>query len=283
MKIVICLSVLLWAPLSEASLLKSALPFPDWLRDFTGLTEWPGLDPPYIPLDFINFAAIEPSSNHKIGECNNILPNSCSFDCSNCVSTEDIFNCPKLSQTFDDGPSAFTLKLINNLKTPSTFFTLGTQIVKYPEIYKQAMAKGNVMASHSWSHKYLPELTNEEIIAQIEWSVWAMNATGHHLPKYFRPPYGGLDNRVRSIVKQFGMTNVLWNFDTHDWKILLGQRKVSDILKDITNHKSAGNGLILEHDHSSQTVNVGIDINKILDGQLTVPQCVGGVNYLRTF
>ena len=29
-------------------------PFPEWLTEFTNLTQWPGIDPPYIPLDYIN-------------------------------------------------------------------------------------------------------------------------------------------------------------------------------------------------------------------------------------
>lgn len=262
----------------------SVTPFPKWLTEFTGLKTWPGIDPPYIPLDFIDFSKIEPAAQHLLGECAN-LGDTCSFDCSNCVAPDDIFTCPKLSQTFDDGPTPNTVKLINNLRSPSTFFTLGVNVVKHPNIYKQTMAKGNVMGSHTWSHKFLPSLSNEAIIAQLEWSIWAMNATGNHLPKWFRPPYGGLDNRVRSIVRQFGMSNVLWNYDTTDWQMLSGGKTLGQVLKDIGNYylRNPTGGLILEHDHSLQTVDVGIEINKQISSQLTVPQCVGGNDYLKTF
>lgn len=265
------------------------LPFPQWLSDFTGLTEWPGLDPPYIPLDFVKFdTSFVPQ--HTQAQCE-AVPNTgdvCLFDCHNCVSHEDVYLCPQLSQTFDDGPSLATPKLLRMFKaagTRTTLFTIGLNVVRFPEIYRRASDEGHIMASHTWSHKFLPSLTNEQIVAQIQWLVWAMNATSGHLPKWFRPPYGGIDNRVRVILRQFGMQAVLWDFDTFDWKLLSGQRSEADIFNDVNTFKAKlGNrGLILEHDSMAQTVNVGIKLNQRLGKQLTVPECVGGIDYIKVF
>lgn len=267
------------------------LPFPSWLTEFTGLTEWPGLDPPYIPLDFINFDLI-PSDieRHEATKCDGLKNDfeTCSFDCFNCVAFDDVYSCPTLSQTFDDGPSPSTLKLLKKLQSKSTFFTLGLNIIQHPDIYRETVDKGHVIGSHTWSHKFLPELSNEQIISQIEWSIWAMNATCGHLPKWFRPPYGGLDNRVRAIIRQFGMQNVVWDFDTFDWKLISDgsknhEREIYDNLKNFKLKKN-NRGLILEHDVFLKTVDVGIEIDKILGpNQLTVPECVGGRNYLKEF
>jgi chitin deacetylase len=196
-----------------------------------------------------------------------------------------------LTQTFDDGPTVYTNTLIKHLKRPATFFTLGLNIVKHPDVYRDTVAKGHVMGSHTWSHKYLPSLTNEEIVAQLEWSIWAMNATSNHLPKWFRPPYGGLDNRVRAIVRQFGMQSVLWDFDTFDWKLLLDENSKEtheqQIYRDLSKYKidKANTGIILEHDHSAKTVAVAIKIDQeILNhSQMTVAQCAKGVDYIRNF
>lgn len=160
--------------------------------------------------------------------------------------------------------------------------------MQYPDVYRQIVRAKHVVGSHTWSHKFLPSLSNEEIVAQIEWSIWAMNATGGHIPKWFRPPYGGVDNRVRSIIHQFGMQSVLWDFDTFDWKLLdLGHgRDEAEIYRDVTKFKLAKNnrGLILEHDAVMRTVNIGIEVNKLVGPlQLTVPQCVGGIDYIKQF
>lgn len=267
------------------------LPFPSWLTDMTGLREWPGMDPPYIPLDFIDLKGLPGLKPYQQGQCDiNLREQSCSFDCFNCVSYDDVYTCPVLSQTFDDGPSEETPQLLEQLTTKSTFFTLGVQTIRFPEAYRDAVKRGHVMGSHTWSHKFLPSLTNEQIVAQLEWSVWSMNATSGHLPKWFRPPFGGLDNRVRSIVRKFGMQSVLWDFDTFDWKLLESgtSRTEGEIVADLTKFKvEKGNrGLILEHDAVKRTVDVGIALNHgVLAGnmQMTVPECVGGIKYIKEF
>lgn len=268
----------------------STLEFPKWLKDLTGMTDWPGADPPYIPMDFIDFTKVPDVVQHNQDQCDAIR-GQCSFDCFHCVTSDEVYTCPQLTQTFDDGPSLYTLNLLNKLRQPVTFFTLGINVVKYPEIYKLSMSKGHVMGSHTWSHKYLPSLSNEQIVSQIQWSVWAMNVTGNHLPKWFRPPYGGLDNRVRAIVRQFGMQSVLWNFDTFDWKLLLEDGKAArhelQIFSDLKKFQklNKNQGILLEHDHSLKTVEVAIKIDKqvLNHKQMTVPQCVGGIDYIRKF
>lgn len=269
------------------------VPFPKWLAEFTGLNEWPGFDPPYIPLDFINLNSVPKFKAHVQGECDPLsIHASCSFDCNNCVSYDDIYTCSTLSQTFDDGPSIATLKLLEHLPHPTTFFTLGVNVIRYPEIYKEAVSKGHIMGSHTWSHKFLPALTNQQVVAQIEWSIWAMNATSGHLPKWFRPPYGGVDDRIRSIVRQFGMQSVLWDFDTNDWKLLnyqpeSGTTTELEIYRDLKKFKAERQrGLILEHDVAWKTVDVAIEINnRILHDvvQQTVPQCARGKDYIKVF
>ncbi|OBA21820.1 hypothetical protein METBIDRAFT_77384 [Metschnikowia bicuspidata var. bicuspidata NRRL YB-4993] len=269
------------------------LPFPEWLSELTGLSNWPGVDPPYIPLDFVDFSVIPgelESWVHTQGSCQSIenTADVCSFDCWACATEEDVVTCPVLSQTFDDGPSPFTLDLIDKLETPVTFFTIGINVVRFPHVYRKTANKGHIMASHTWSHKFLPSLTNEEIIAQIEWSVWAMNATQHHLPKWFRPPYGGIDNRIRSILHHFGMQAVLWDFDSLDWALAAGQGKeteeeLHERLLDFS-EKRNNKGLILEHDSFEKTVNIGKGLYELVGSdQLTVPQCVEGIDYIKTW
>ncbi|CCE65331.1 hypothetical protein TPHA_0K01980 [Tetrapisispora phaffii CBS 4417] len=268
-------------------------PFPQWLADFTGLSEWPGLNPPYIPLDFIDFNKIPNIPRYGQSECNSrrkqLLNNKdvCSFDCDACVEKDDIFTCPKLSQTFDDGPSFATESLLNHIKNKSTFFNLGINIINFPSIYQKMMDRGHLIGTHTWSHPYLPNLSNEDIIAEIEWSIWAMNATGHHLPRYFRPPYGGIDNRVRSITRQFGLQAVLWDHDTFDWRLVgsnNSRHTERDIYKSVINWIRKKTGLILEHDGAFKTVEIAKNIYDLIGpDQLNVAECVGGTPYLKTF
>lgn len=269
----------------DVDIQKIRQPFPNWLENFTKLNQWPGKEPPYIPLDFIDFKKIPNIPIRQPGTCPTTRT-QCSFDCFKCISYDDVYTCPKLSQTFDDGPSKHTLNLLNNIDSKSTFFTLGLNVVKNPDIYKEIKDRGHLLGSHTWSHKFLPSLTNEQIIAQFEWSIWAMNATGNHLPKWYRPPYGGIDDRVRAIARMFGMQAVLWDNDSFDWQMESKPRKRSkkQILNDIKVMKRKGKGIILEHDVFKSTTDLGIEINEIIGSdQLTVAQCVDGLNYVKEF
>lgn len=287
--------VLVFTPLDtpEAFALEDPLPFPLWLSDFTGLTSWPGMEPPYIPLDYIDFSKIPEGLDdwiHTQGNCNPEYNHKgvCSFDCWACVLPEDVMSCPVLSQTFDDGPSPFTLDLILKIDIPVTFFTIGVNVVRFPQVYRKTASKGHVMASHTWSHKFLPSLSNKDIIAQLQWSLWAMNATHGHIPKWFRPPYGGIDNRVRSILNQFGMQAVLWDFDSLDWALASGEGKETeqDLQQRVRDFSDArGNkGLILEHDSFEKTVQIGKNLFDVVGRhQMTVSQCVEGSDYMQTW
>ncbi|QPG76776.1 hypothetical protein FOA43_004170 [Brettanomyces nanus] len=266
--------------------MSATTPFPSWLTAFTGINQWPGPDPPYIPLDFIDFSKIPNHGLRGMGVCPTTR-DSCSFDCYKCVSYDDVYTCPKLSQSFDDGPSAFTDRLLDNLNHKVTFFTLGMNVVRYPETYLKAVQKGHLMGTHTWSHKFLPSLTNEQVVAQFEWSIWAMNATAGHLPKWYRPPYGAIDDRIRVIARMFGMQAVVWDYDLFDWRMetVPPTKTKQQVLEDARRFKAQGRGgFTLEHDAYASTVDAAIEVSKIYGpDQLTAAQCVDSFDYIKQY
>jgi chitin deacetylase len=268
--------------LQESAYIQLREPFPTWLRDLTGLHDWPSEDPPYIPLSYIDLSVI-PSHipRRSLGDCRNVERTHCSFDCYRCVSSEDVVTCPVLTQTFDDGPSPSTPKLLDQLQGRTTFFSQGINVIRFPETFRQQHAQGHLMGTHTWSHANLPGLSNQEIIAQIQWSIWAMNATAGIIPIYFRPPYGALDDRVRAITRQFNLIPVFWDRDTFDWRVNDNSKTEAEVYQDVQLWRAeSSGGLILEHDSTIKTVNVGIEISKILGyRQLTVAECINGPWY----
>jgi peptidoglycan/xylan/chitin deacetylase (PgdA/CDA1 family) len=83
---------------------------------------------------------------------------------------------------------------------------------------------GHQLSVHTWSHPYLTKLTNEEIVAELGWTKQVIKDVVGVTPNTFRPPYGDIDDRVRAIAAQMGLTPVIWssvtangtttNFDT---------------------------------------------------------------------
>ena len=69
------------------------------------------------------------------------------------------------------------------------------------------------IAVHTWTHPYMTTLTNLEVVGEFGWTMQLIhNSTGGRVPRYWRPPFGDSDERVRSIAKEvFGLTTVIWN------------------------------------------------------------------------
>ena len=149
---------------------------------------------------------------------------SCDFSCYNCTRSEDISFCPiarDFGMTFDDGPSNNSIMVLDTLKqlnAKATFCVLGSQVTLYPEVLKRMYADGHTICAHTWSHRYLTSQTDEEIVAEFEWTLQAIQLVIGVRPVLARAPFGDIDDRVRAVFAKMNLTNLLWNRDTFDCK-----------------------------------------------------------------
>ncbi|CAG8437726.1 10131_t:CDS:2 [Ambispora gerdemannii] len=148
----------------------------------------------------------------------------CSWRCApKCSRSTDIESCSQIKDwgfSFDDGPSNNTLPVLDFLKSQgikATFFVIGSRVIEYPDILNKTYAAGHDIAIHTWSHTKLTTQTNEQIIAELKWTEKAIKQVIGITPKFMRPPYGDLDDRVREIIKQLNYTAILWDSDSKDW------------------------------------------------------------------
>lgn len=188
----------------------------------------------------------------------------------------DIWDAPDghIGIGFDDGPLPPSKTLYNFLQQNNqraTHFMIGVNILNNPDEFQMAFdTLDDDIAVHTWTHPYMTTLTNEEILGQFGWTMEIIhNSTGGRLPKYWRPPYGDADNRVRAIAKEvFGLTTIFWNQDTEDWSI--GESggttlsKVNASMQQwLTGPKSPGL-IILEHELSNDTVQAFMDAYPVM-------------------
>jgi len=147
-----------------------------------------------------------------------------------CRADGDIWDAPNgtLGLSFDDGPvtlAAASPLLYEFMKTNSikaTHFMIGANILTAPTEFLTAFNDlQNHIAVHTWTHRHMSSLTNEQLIADLGWCMQIIHdSTGGRVPAFWRPPYGDADNRVRAIAKEiFGLTTVIWNYDSDDWNI----------------------------------------------------------------
>ena len=128
-----------------------------------------------------------------------------------------------ISLTFDDGPHADNSpKLLDILKqhnAKATFFVMGCNASKYPELLKRMQAEGHEIGNHSWSHPHLLSLGYPEIRSELERTSQAVaDATGQS-PKVFRPPFIDTNPTLENwINKELGMKSIILSVDSLDWK-----------------------------------------------------------------
>ncbi len=79
---------------------------------------------------------------------------------------------PYIALTFDDGPHAtLTPRLLDLLaahRMKATFFVVGQCVVDHPEILRRAVREGHEIASHSWSHPNLGQMSDEAVRRELQ-------------------------------------------------------------------------------------------------------------------
>ena len=97
---------------------------------------------------------------------------------------------PIVYLTFDDGPNSHStieiLKMLEKEKIKGTFFCIGENVVKNPELYKEIIDKGHSIGNHSMSHLNGWKVTKNKYLKDIE------KASEIVKSNLFRPPYGKL-------------------------------------------------------------------------------------------
>ncbi|KAI8608424.1 hypothetical protein BC830DRAFT_1155354 [Chytriomyces sp. MP71] len=190
--------------------------------------------------------------------------------------------------SFDDGPSDSTPKLLAYLaakKIKLTFWVIGYNVLTNADILKQTYQSGHDIGIHTWSHPHLTQLSDDEVIAELVYGARSIYEVLGVWPRYFRPPYGDADGRVRKLAALVGLTSVTWSRDSQDWVYYGNTTALNTVIP--ANFRGwigsgTNNDISLEHDFASATVDVGI---KVLDMLLTagytikpLSECLGGAD-----
>jgi peptidoglycan/xylan/chitin deacetylase (PgdA/CDA1 family) len=91
-----------------------------------------------------------------------------------------------------------------NQKT--TYFQIGSQIVVNYLLTQRQYSEGHEIAVHTWSHNDLTLMSSEEVFAELSWCIYAIHSAIGQTPKFFRPPYGSINDNVRMVAAQLGLT-----------------------------------------------------------------------------
>lgn len=161
-----------------------------------------------------------------------------------------------ISITFDDGPNLeFTpkvLSLLKEYKAKATFFLIGINAEKHPDLVRQILSEGHTIGNHSYSHsKKFGFFAAEKIIVELmQTNSILKEITGKEV-KLFRPPFGVTNPNIKKALRSTGHQSIGWCKRSYDTTSI--SKEI--ILKKITANLKKGD-IILLHDSSAKTVAV---------------------------
>jgi peptidoglycan/xylan/chitin deacetylase (PgdA/CDA1 family) len=122
--------------------------------------------------------------------------------------------------TFDDGPSEYTMELLDLLKEydiKASFFMVASFAAEYPEVVKRVQEEGHLIGLHSLEHRNAmissPSYTNRDFLESMS----IFKNLGIE-PAYYRPPWGEVNLWSLMNIKINSLTKVIWNVMAEDWR-----------------------------------------------------------------
>jgi peptidoglycan/xylan/chitin deacetylase (PgdA/CDA1 family) len=137
--------------------------------------------------------------------------------------------------TFDDGPSPYSLQVLDVLRTyhvPATFFLVGVHVLEFPSVLRTEVADGNVLGNHTYDHVDLRLLSSSLARAELAQTQAVIRTATGVVPQWFRPPYDGVDARVVQLAASEGLYTVVWSVDPRDWTRPGAQAIIRGVLND---------------------------------------------------
>ena len=144
----------------------------------------------------------------------------------------------KIFLTFDDGPipevTPWVLATLRGYKAKATFFCVGANIEKHPDIFRQLISEGHSIGNHTYNHLNGWKTRTKEYLENISKCKTAIEkahqpSTVNHQP-FFRPPYG------RMKLSQYSILNTQYSLVM--WDVLSG-----DFDRDTSEEKCLENAL----------------------------------------
>lgn len=129
-----------------------------------------------------------------------------------------------LALTFDDGPHAeytpAVLDELQRLDVRATFFVVGQQAARHPELIQRILDEGHCLGHHSWFHTEPSRTTAEELLTEVDACREHLERTHGIHTTFFRPPKGALTAGKAIGLWLRSQTIVLWNVDPRDFAMI---------------------------------------------------------------
>jgi peptidoglycan/xylan/chitin deacetylase (PgdA/CDA1 family) len=165
---------------------------------------------------------------------------------------------PSLYLTFDDGPTpgitAEVLSVLKKFGARATFFSIGRNVERHPDLYQQILASGHLTGNHTYSHLkgwYTPDA---EYYNDIELASRFIHSN------LYRPAYGMITPAQLKFLRR-NYKIVLWDVMSYDFAFNTSPEKC---LQNVTRHAKPGS-VIVFHDSLKAAEKVLYTLPRVLE------------------
>jgi len=160
--------------------------------------------------------------------------------------------------TFDDGPipevTPAILDILSRYKVKATFFCVGDNVKKYPEIFQRLIAEGHTVGNHTFHHMDGWKTNDDNYMQDVAQCAELVKSN------LFRPPYGRIKfNQYKHIKEKYKV--ILWDVLSGDYDSRLDAQKCFGIIK---KHTRPGSILVF-HDNVKTQNKIPELLTKTLD------------------
>jgi peptidoglycan/xylan/chitin deacetylase (PgdA/CDA1 family) len=127
----------------------------------------------------------------------------------------------RIALTFDDGPNPMVtpqvLKILEEKRVRATFFLIGQNAQRHPDLVRQIHDSGHALGNHTFSHVKLPRTSTDALRTELERTREIIKDLTDTDTRLFRPPFGAVDARTLTELVLRNFDVVLWSVDSRDW------------------------------------------------------------------
>jgi peptidoglycan-N-acetylglucosamine deacetylase len=149
--------------------------------------------------------------------------------------------------TFDDGPdpewTPRVLDVLEQAKVKATFFAVGQQAQRLPELMRRVHDAGHAVGNHTFSHRHPWFMSPRAARAEVRDGANAISDVLGVAPQFYRPPHGRQRACMSDEAQRCGEQVVLWDVSAIDW----GPLGVVDSIEKRL-HAVKGGDIVLMHD-----------------------------------
>ncbi len=143
--------------------------------------------------------------------------------------------------TFDDGPipgiTPWVLDILDKYQVKATFFCVGDNVRKYPEVYQMVLERGHRVGNHTFNHIQGIQYWTKNYVANVEKASEFIDSL------LFRPPHGHMRRpQIFRLRKKYKI--IMWDVVTRDYSPHMTPKGVFNVVKNYTRNGS----IIVFHD-----------------------------------